>query len=229
VGGQWTALDWLQLGAVYRHKTVTKVTNDSGVAAGKVFTDIDTKFVLPSKAGAGARANLGHVGLAVDGEYTFNEQNKGYPLNGLPEATSGGVSTRASVDNVFAWKNEFTVRGGLELGMGFVHALERLAVRGGYVYDSKTTNPMYPSAFGTPPGPTQVVTGGLGWKTARWQVNAAYAYRFGTGQVTPADIASRPKDAMGNDRPPCQFCSDAGNLPYKINVHGLYLDFSYAY
>jgi len=223
VGAQWTPLDWLQVGAVYRHKTKTKVTNDSGIAVGMKFTDIDTTFVLPSKAGAGARADLGYLGIAVDGEYLFNEQNKGYPLNGLPPAPMMGTAMRTSVPNFFLWKNEFTVRGGLELRMGFVRALERLAVRGGYVYDGKTTNPVYPSAFGTPPGPTNVITGGLGWKGGRWQVNAAYAYRFGTGAVTPADIA------MQSPAMPCAFCSSAGDLPYKINVHGLYLDFSYAY
>jgi long-subunit fatty acid transport protein len=221
VGAQWTPLSWLQVGAVYRHKTTTKVTNDKGVALGLQFTDIDTTFVLPSKAGGGVRADLGYVGLAADGEYLFNEQNKGYPLQGLPPAMMGASSMRIAVNNYFLWQNEFTVRGGVELRMGFVHALERLAVRGGYIYDSKTTNPQYPSAFGTPPGPTQVVTGGLGWKANRWQVNAAYGHRFGTGQVTQADVMSR---AMV-----CRFCSEAGNLPYKISVNGFYLDFSYAY
>jgi long-chain fatty acid transport protein len=221
VGAQWTPLDWLQVGAVYRHKTKTKVTNDKGIAVGVPFTDIDTTFVLPAKAGAGVRADFGYLGIAVDGEYLFNEQNKGYPLNGLPPAPPGMAAMRTSVPNYFLWKNETTIRAGLELRTGFVRALERLAVRGGYVYDGKTTNPVYPSAFGTPPGPTNVITGGLGWKGVRWQVNAAYAYRFGTGQVTPADIMMQTMS--------CQFCSAAGNLPYKINVHGLYFDFSYAY
>jgi long-subunit fatty acid transport protein len=221
VGAQWTPVDWLQLGAVYRHKTSTKVTNDKGVALSQQFTDIDTTFVLPSKAGVGARADFGRLGVAVDGEYLLNSQNKGYPLQGLPPAVSGMSSMRIAVDNIFAWKNEVVVRAGLELRMGFVKALERLAVRGGYVYDGKTTNEHYPSAFGTPPGATQVVTGGLGWNGGRWQVNAAFARRFGTGDVTQADVA--------NQQPFCRFCGAAGMQPYKIAVNGLYLDFSYAY
>jgi hypothetical protein len=164
---------------------------------------------------------VGYLGVAVDGEYTWNSQNKGYPLQGLPPATMGMPAMRIAVNNVFAWKNEITVRSGLELRMGFVRALERMAVRAGYVHDGKTTNEVYPSAFGTPPGATHVVTGGLGWKGNRWQVNAAYGYRFGTGDVTQADVMSRTMA--------CQFCSAAGQLPYKIKVNGLYADFSYAY
>jgi long-subunit fatty acid transport protein len=221
VGAQWTPIDQLQVGAVYRHKTTTKVTNDKGVALGMPFTDIDTTFLLPSKAGVGARTDLGYLGLAVDGEYLFNSQNKGYPLQGLPPAMMGMSSSRIAVDNFFLWKDEITVRAGLELRMGFVQALAPMVLRGGYVHDGKTTNEQYPSAFGTPPGPTHVVTGGLGWKAARWQVNAAYAYRFGTGEVTQADVMARTMV--------CQFCSTAGTLPYKIRVNGLYLDFSYAY
>lgn len=218
VGAQWTPVDWLQIGAVYRHKTKTKVTNDNGVALRQQFTDIETTFVLPSKAGLGARADLGHVGLAVDGEYLLNSQNAGYPLEGLPPA----AQERMQVANVFEWKNELTVRAGLELRFGFVQALERLAVRGGYIFDGKTTNEHYPSAFGTPPGPTQVVTAGLGWRGNTWQINAAFARRFGTGEVTEADV-NDPSNKQ------CLFCGKAGMLPYKIGVTGFYLDFSYAY
>jgi long-chain fatty acid transport protein len=220
-GGQWTPLPWLQLGAVYRHKIVTQVSNDKGVALAKEYTDIDTTFVLPSKAGAGVRANFGPLSLAVDGEYVFNSQNKGYPLEGLPPAEQGMSSMRASQPNVFAWQDEKVLRAGLELRMTFVKALHRLAVRGGYVYDGKTTNEHYPSAFGTPPGPTQVATGGLGWNGGRWQVNAAFARRFGTAEVTPADVVDTPMN--------CRFCSTAGKLPYKLGVNAFYLDFGYAY
>ena len=221
-GLQWTPLSWLQLGAVYRGKTKTKVSNDNGVALRLKFTDIETNFVLPAKAGLGARADLGYVGLAVDGEYLLNSQNAGYPLVGTPPPVDGMAQPRQEVANVFAWKNEITIRAGLELRMGFVRALERLALRGGYVNDGKTTNEHYPSSFGTPPGPTHVITGGLGWKGTGWQVNAAFARRFGTGEVTTADV-SDPSNQV------CRFCGAAGKQPYKIGVTGFYLDFSYAY
>jgi len=222
-GAQWTPVDWLQVGAVYRHKTKTKVTNDTGIALRQRFTDIETTFVLPSKAGLGARADFWHLGLAVDGEYLLNSQNSGYPLEGLPPPEPGmPTQARTQVANVFEWKDELTVRAGLELRFGFVPALERLAVRGGYVFDGKTTNEHYPSSFGTPPGPTQVVTAGLGWRGNSWQVNAAFARRFGTGEVTAADV-NDPTNKQ------CLFCGKAGMLPYKIGVTGFYLDFSYAY
>jgi long-subunit fatty acid transport protein len=234
-GAQWTPVDWLQVGAVYRHKTSTKVKNDKGVALAMEFTDIDTTFVLPARAGLGARADLGDFGLAVDGEYAFNSQNDAYPLNGTLPAkpvvpatpTSpeipGQPAMRLSVPNVFDWKDEITVRGGLEYRLlpAASGGVGRLALRAGYVYDGKTTNPHYPSAFGTPPGPTHVITGGIGWNGGAWQLNAAYGRRFGEGAVTPADV-------MDPNNRPCRFCGSAGNDPYRIGVNGFYLDFSYA-
>jgi long-subunit fatty acid transport protein len=218
LGAQWTPVPWLQIGAVYRHKTSTKVKNDSGVAVAMTYTDISTTFVLPTRAGLGARADFWNFGVAVDGEYTFNSQNDAFPLIGLEP----GATTPSAVPNVFAWKNEITLRGGLEYRLARVKVLERLALRGGYVFDGKSTNEVYSSAFGTPPGPTHVVTGGLGWNGGAWRLNVAYARRFGTGAVTPADIAARGTRT-------CQFCGYAGDKPYKIAVDGLYLDLSFAY
>jgi len=217
VGAQWTPIPWLQAGAVYRHKTVTHVSNDSGIAAGVRYTDIETEFVLPSRMGGGLRADVWHLGLALDGEYAFNSQNGAHPLVGLPPGTPEMPAMRTAVPNIFNWTDEVTVRGGLELRFGFVPKLARLAARGGYIYDGKTTNAKYPSAFGTPPGPTRVITAGLGWKGNTWQVNTAFAHRTGSGAVTDPDTTS------------CRFCGYAGKLPYRIWVTGFYLDFSYGY
>ena len=90
-GAQWTPLDWLQVGAVYRHKTKTKVTNDSGIALGLRFTDIETTFVLPAKAGRWRARRLLALGPGVDGEYLLNGQNDGYPLVGLPPPRRRGM------------------------------------------------------------------------------------------------------------------------------------------
>jgi long-chain fatty acid transport protein len=221
VGAQWTALDWLQFGAVYRHKISTRVTNAQGRAIDPTpFVDIETTFLLPSKLGLGTRADLGPVGLAVDGEYLFNSQNDAFSFKGTqPPTSTNPMSTMLSVPNVFDWKNEITVRGGLEYRLLRMSDGRRaLALRGGYVYDGKTTNPHYPSAFGTPPGPTHVFTGGIGWNGGDWQLNAAFARRVGSGKVTAADVESAPRG--------CRFCSAAGDEPYKIGVNGFYLDFS---
>ena len=101
---------------------------------------------------------------------------------------------------------------------------KRLAARVGYVFDGKTTNERYPSAFGTPPGPTHVLTAGFGWNLGRWQVNAAVARRFGSGAVTPR--TDRP--AIGSTERPCRFCSVAGNEDYKMAINGFYIDASFA-
>jgi long-subunit fatty acid transport protein len=83
VGAQWTPLPWLALGAVYRHQVETTVKHDTGIAAALPFTEVETKFLLPSKLGAGGRVDIGDFGFAVDGEYLFNSQNEGSPLSGV--------------------------------------------------------------------------------------------------------------------------------------------------
>lgn len=221
VGAQWTALDWLQVGAVYRHKTNTVVKNREGIALGLRFTDIESSFLLPSKAGAGARADLGDFGFALDGEYLWGSQNVGAPLEGLPPTTDPSMpAMRLSVPNVFAWNDEITIRAGVEYRLlrGTAGA-PRLALRAGYVHDGKVTNARYPSAFGTPPGPTQVLTLGAGWKPGPWQVNAAYARRFGEGAVTK-ELLDDPATK------PCRFCGVAGMDPYRIAINAFYVDFS---
>jgi hypothetical protein len=129
---------------------------------------------------------------------------------------------RTPVANVFEWSDEVTIRLGAEQRVlaGPDGGPKRLALRVGYVFDGKTTNPQYPSAFGTPPGPTHVLTAGAGWLRGRWRFNAAYAHRFGEGRVRPDDVKNAPK--------PCAFCSAPGKEPYRLAIHAVYLDASYA-
>jgi long-subunit fatty acid transport protein len=215
-GVQWTATPWLELGAVYRHKTVTTVKNDTGVAVSRTFRDVSTKLTLPSKLGAGARLDLEpfgpHASLGSDVEYGFHSQNVSAPLEGTPEA--GGP--RVAVANIFRWSNSITLRFGGEVRL--LHSAEidadRLALRAGYAFDGKVTNERYPSAFGTPPGPTHVLTVGTGYDGGPWQVNAAYAYRFGSGRAADVDSA-------------CAFCGVEGRDEYSIALSGIYVDAGY--
>ena len=225
LGAQYTIVDGVSVGAVYRHKTQTHVANDTGRAIGDEFHDVSTEFVLSSKLGGGVRADLGDFGLGLDVEYLFNSQNAGSPLVGTPQATaSNPTPTTLEVSNVFEWKNQATVRTGLEYRLATPRNGDpraRVAFRLGYIFDGKTTNPQYPSAFGTPPGPTHVLTGGVGLRICRWDVNLAYARRFGQGAVTDADVT-----APG--RRTCQFCGYAGKAPYEITVNGIYVDLSFS-
>lgn len=220
VGAQWEPVDHLQLGAVYRHKVNTKVENDTGFAT-REFVDVSTDFLLPSKLGFGGRYDVGPVGLAVDFEYLFNGQNEGSPLEGTAPAMDGMAATPISIGNVFRWKNAPTVRTGVEYRLlpATSDARGRMALRLGYVFDGETTNPEYPSAFGTPPAPTHIITAGAGWNAGPWQLNLAYARRAGSGRVN----GPRP------DKDPCAFCGAAGNEPYRIVIHGLYVDASLAF
>src|SRR5450432_3872938 len=217
-GAQWDPWPWLQLGGVYRNKVTTKVMNTHGTAFSP-YTDISTKFTLPSKLGVGTRADFDQFGLraslAVDFEYTFNSENKGDPLLGTP---APGTMAPTSVSNVFDWSDSQTLRVGAEYRILHDQAaqLDRVPLRIGYVYDTQSANAMDPTAFGTPPGPTQVVTLGTGYNGGLWQTNVAYAYRFGTGNV--------PKSGLDTN---CAFCSYEGN--YAIHLSGLYADVSYKF
>jgi len=219
-GVQWSALPWLQFGAVFRNTVNTKVTNSHGIALLTEYTDISTHFKLPAKLGLGTRADFDHLGLraslAFDFEYAFNSQNKGDPLEGTPPAGSGSPN---SVANIFEWKNSQTYRVGVEYRVlhDATANVDRVPLRVGYVYDTQVANATYPTAFGTPPGPTQVITAGTGYNGGKWQANVAYAYRFGHGAVTNPDNIV------------CAFCSYAGKDDYKIHLHGVYVDASYRF
>jgi long-subunit fatty acid transport protein len=208
-GAQWHGefdIHKLKLGLQYRHKTVTEIENDKGTAGGQMFTDINTKFLLPTRMSFGWRYDVLDFGVAMDVEYALNSQNDGYPLRGKLGATEGAVA------NPSKWSDAVTLRNGLEYRL----IDSKLPVRLGYIWDQKTSNPRYPSAFGTPAGPSHVITAGAGWNAGAWQVNAAVAYRTAKGE---------PKDID----PACAFCGVQGNDPYELWMLGTYIDFSYAW
>ncbi|MCA9581397.1 MAG: outer membrane protein transport protein [Myxococcales bacterium] len=215
-GLQWDALSEgtsdidrrdLSFGLNYRHKTVVDVGADEGIALAQTGTDLKSDFTLPARLVFGVRGDYDRIGGAVDLEYGFNSQNERTTVSG---DTAGG--TRISVNNVFAWSDAITLRGGLEYR--WLDAGE-FATRLGYVFDGTTANPQYPTAFGTPPTPTHSLTAGIGYDGGPWETNLAYAYRFGSTTVTEG----------GTGAEVCQLCSANGD--YAIGLHGLYVDVSY--
>jgi long-subunit fatty acid transport protein len=141
-------------------------------------------------------------------EIAFQSQNGRAPLKGTLE----GDTAPAEVPNVFDWKDGYTWRFGVEYRIGVGQA--DLPLRVGYIFDSAVTNPAYPSAFGTPPAPTQTFTAGVGYVEEHWQANLAVSRRFGDTYVSQEQL----------DTPACRFCSFAGD--YAITMTGLYADVS---
>jgi long-subunit fatty acid transport protein len=215
LGFQWAAPEYVKLGISYRHQTDTEINAGEGTVLNLAARDIGTTFTLPSRLIWGIRGDYAGIGLAVDIEYAFNSQNGERPVCGIPEATS----TELCVSNVFNWRDAMTLRIGAEYDIHLTDEEDAgiLTPRLGFVFDDTTANPIYPTAFGTPPGPTFVGTIGVGFDNGPWEVNAAYAYRRGSATVTAADIAMQ--------MPACQFCGAPGE--YDIELHGIYLDFSY--
>ena len=73
----------------------------------------------------------------------------------------------------------------------------------------------FPSAFSTPPSPTHSLTSGVGYRADDFEVNVAYAHRFGSARVEQDTLAPNTE---------CRFCSRAGD--YALSLHGIYLDVS---
>lgn len=222
-GVQWTPLSALELGLSYRHVTVTEVDSEGGIALGQGAQDLSTDFKLPSRLGLGARYDWNDLTAfplvtALDLEWAFQSQNHGAPLEGV-QASSGA---RLSVPNVFEWQNAITLRLGFEYPfyLNLQRGTSRILARLGYVFDGKTANEQYPTAFGTPPAPTHVFTTGVGYADDAFQVNLAYARRDGSTTVTESDLRAPGRRA-------CAFCGLEGD--YAIALNGFYLDVSYDY
>jgi hypothetical protein len=215
VGAQYSPIPELSFGLHYRHRTDTEVTNDEGVALFSDFRDISTEFTLPSRLSAGVRGDFYGFGVAFDFEYGFQSQNEVSPLTGT-QVSSG---SQVTVDQYYRWDNAVTLRVGAEYDIQLADSADEMLLtpRLGFVFDGRTANKSYPSAFGTPPAPSYTGTVGVGFDGGAWETNLAYAYRAGSATVTQADI-----DAAD---PACMFCSAAGE--YEYVAHGIYVDFSY--
>ncbi len=214
VGAQWEAIeDHLSIGLMYRHHTRTEIAADEINAGGMLgtFTDATFAFVLPSRIAAGIRGDYMGIGLAFDFEYAWQSQNRIIDLAGI-----GPTGDEQAIPNVYNWQNAVTLRVGaeynIELGNSGI-----LTPRLGYIFDDTVSNPEYPSSFGAPPGPSHIVTAGLGYDGGPWQVNVAYAFRMTQATVTQEGI-----DA-GEDN--CPFCSFPGE--YDLRMNGMYVDFSW--
>lgn len=209
--------DHLSFGLSYRSKTTTTLSTDQGIVLAQQVSDLETEFVLPSRLIAGTRVDAFDFALAFDFEWGFQSENTVSPFSGT--LTDSGDST--TVPNIFNWSDAATIRVGLEYG-GLQIDDYGIKLRGGYVFDDITANPQYPTAFGTPPTSTQVFTLGAGFDGGPWQVNVAYAYRFGSVDGVPADGGEDTPDDPTDD---CAFCSAPGD--YAINLSGVYVDFSW--
>jgi len=210
-GAQWDPIPELQIGVVYRHKTETEITDDAAVLLAE---DPKRKakgtLVLPSKLGTGVRVNLEPLAFVLDYEYTFQSQEDELNIETDPAII-------IDVNSVFRWMDTHTLRFGVEYGFAGTYFL-----RGGFIFDSQATHKKWPSAFGTPPGPSYTGTLGFGYKPGdTWDLNFALAYRSGSAEVTQDDINE------GLSERPCQACSKAGD--YSLSMLGAYLDFTYSF
>lgn len=205
VGAQWEAIEnHLRVGFHYRHKTVTDVADiEPPVVSGIGVDYAKTSFTLPSRISFGIDGGNGPYRVAVDVEYALNSEN-------VRSVLDVGFLTR---QNIFGWQNAVTLRVGAEYTVA-----ERFPIRIGYVFDATTSNISYPTAFGTPPAPTHVLTAGAGIQKGGLRANFAIAQRFGSTTVTAQDIAN-------GDLGTCDLCGAPGD--YAIRLTGFYFDVSY--
>ncbi|HVR18664.1 MAG TPA: outer membrane protein transport protein [Polyangiaceae bacterium] len=205
VGAQYHPIAQLGFGVVFRNRIEIEAQADEVTVFTQTATDARLPFILPAKLGGGVEYELTHWRFAVDVEYAFQSQNDRVALEGTLNGTP------AAVPNVFDWQNGVTLRTGAEYRI--ISGSIRYPVRIGYAFDSKVASEQYPSAFGTPPAPTHIVSLGGGFNPGAWQVNAAVTHRFGKTTVE----GPLPTD--------CRFCSFPGD--YELTMTGFYLDASF--
>jgi long-chain fatty acid transport protein len=205
VGAQYHPIPAFGVGVVFRNRIEIEARADEVSVFTQTATDASLPFILPAKLGGGVELELERWRFAFDTEYAFQSQNDRVELEGT---LNGSPS---SAPNVFDWKNGVTLRTGVEyriLGGKF-----RYPLRVGYAFDSAVASRAYPSAFGTPPAPTHIVSTGGGFDAGLWQVNAAVTRRFGSTTID--------EDELGEG---CSFCAYEGD--YALTMTGFYLDAS---
>lgn len=214
VGAQYKPVEYFELGISYRHKTETEIKGSNNAALGATGLDTNTVFTFPSRISGGFRFDWAAFSFAFDFEWGFNSQNTSQNIVTNPGL---GQPFPTGIPNVFNWSDQFTLRYGLEYRFS---KQRQWPVRLGFVYDSKTANQAYPTAFGTPPTATSAVTVGFGYDHGPWEINAAFARRYGATTVSDSDLA--PGLILQ-----CPACGGAGN--YEFTLNGFYLDFSYSW
>ena len=229
VGFQWSITDFLSIGMNYRTKTKTKIdqTRDAGSTGGSPsgtgtdFVSAETELTLPARLTGGLRFDWNQFSLMSDFEWGFNSQNDRIAIETVDVDGNPG-----SIANVFEWEDQWTLRTGVEYRV----YEEKIPLRLGFIYDSKTTNFKYPSGFSTPPVHTYSLTAGIGYDHGPWEINIAYARRFGKVLIDDPDNPLTPTtqdDSLtrGELIAECPACGYAGD--YRFRINGFYLDFSW--
>ncbi len=221
VGFQWRFTDYFTIGMNYRTRTKTKISANGGSGTGVDFTRAETELTLPARLSGGFRFDWAPFAFMADFEWGFNSQNDRIAID-----TTDVNGNTGSIANVFNWSDQWTLRTGGEYRV----AKERVPLRLGFIYDSKTTNFQYPSGFSTPPTHTYSVTAGVGYDHGPWQINVAYARRFGKVLIDDPENPQTPTTAddsltRGELIAECPACGYSGD--YRFRINGFYVDFSY--
>lgn len=206
----------VDLGVVYRSKVQVDVKADSVTYSSAEFLNATYQFILPAKIGLGAHWRINEIArVALDLEYIFNSQNDVVYLSGTQ--VIAGQSAQVNVPNKTDWIDSFTARIG-----GALKVSKPVELRAGYIYDTRAANTRYPTAFGSPPGPTQTGTLGVGYQfSPAFDMSFAAAARYGSATITDAQS---PHDEVKKESP---FSGAPGD--YSILLIGMYLDARYRF
>lgn len=212
VGAQYQPIEELELGFTWRTRITASISDPSAEVTfaplPPVDAQVESELYLPDRIGIGVRGRIGPVAIATDLEITFSSNNVTQPFV---------INDSITVEQVQAWENEYTWRIGVEYRV----AAEKLPLRLGYIYDGITTDIHYPSAFGTPPTATHVITAGVGYDHEGYSVNLAYAHRRGEVEVTMANPSAGDP---GYVQPCAPLCGGDGS--HGLASNELYVDFS---
>ena len=228
VGAQYD-LGPVTMGLTFRNRVDVTVKADSITYSSATFNGATYQFILPAKLGYGMQWKVNDdLRLALDVEYMFNSQNTSVLLQGTQ--TDNGVTKTVQVPNTSNWQDSMAFR----VGAGY-KVSKPVELRIGYILDTQAANIHYPTAFGSPPGYTQIGTAGVGYKfTEAMDASFAFAGRYGKATVSDADVTGTAPGTTSAENPQgasyasqCPFCGHAGD--YSILLFGAYLDFRYKF
>jgi long-subunit fatty acid transport protein len=221
IGAQYD-LGPVSMGLNFRNRVDVTVKADSITYASATFNGASYQFILPAKLGYGAHWKVNDdLRVALDVEYMFNSQNTIVLLQGTQ--IDNGVTKPVTVPNSSVWQDSMAFR----VGAGYKIS-KPVELRIGYILDTQAANAHYPTAFGSPPGFTQIGTAGVGYKfNDAMDASFAFAGRYGKATVTDADVSNNDPATGSSYASQCPFCGHAGD--YAILLFGAYLDFRYKF
>jgi long-subunit fatty acid transport protein len=197
----------LGLGFSYRSKIVVDgtgtTTTKNPVGGSEISLDTRTSFAVPHTFRAGLAWSVFNDKLLLAADFKYLMYAEAWKSTATTTIRMGMSSTNVTPTY---WKDAYNV----QLGAEYV-ATDLLRLRAGYIMATSATNPAYAQQFMAPPGVSNLVSAGLGFKVLdTLNVDLAAAYVVLQSRI---DIATKYNGGVGI------YASHAGELSLSGTYH----------